>query len=45
MKPKKVQKKAFVGQGKPMIDTWQYSELKVEADSYIIGEAHELKSK
>lgn len=41
VKPKKVQKKAFVGQGKPMIDTWQYSELKVEADSYIIGEAHE----
>ncbi|HDR7969978.1 MULTISPECIES: hypothetical protein [Bacillus] len=45
VKPKKVQKKTFVGQGKPMIDTWQYSELKIEADSYTIGEVHESKAK
>ena len=37
MKPKKVQKKSFVAQGKPMIETWQYSELKVEATSYSIA--------
>lgn len=45
VKPKKVQKKAFVGQGKPMIDTWQYSELKIEADSYSIGELNGPKAK
>lgn len=36
VKPKKIQKKVFVGQGKPMVETWQYSELKVEATSYSI---------
>lgn len=45
VKPKRVQKKTFVGQGKPMIDTWQYSELKIEADSYVIGEVNEPKAK
>ncbi len=45
VKPKKVQKKAFVAQGKPMIDTWQYSEIKIEADSYIIGDSNEPKAK
>lgn len=46
IKPKKVQKKAFVGQGKPMVDTWQYSEIKIEADSYTIGEVvNEPKAK
>lgn len=45
VKPKKVQKKTFVGQGKPMIDTWQYSEIKVEAESYVIGEVVEPKAK
>jgi hypothetical protein len=45
VKPKKVQKKTFVAQGKPMIDTWQYSEIKIEADSYIIGDANEPKAK
>lgn len=45
VKPRKVQKKSFVGQGKPMVDTWQYSELKIEADSYIIGEINEPKAK
>ncbi|QPA58347.1 hypothetical protein [Lysinibacillus sphaericus] len=46
IKPKKVQKKAFVGQGKPMVDTWQYLEIKIEADSYTIGEVvNEPKAK
>lgn len=45
VKPKKVQRKTFVAQGKPMVDTWQYSEIKIEADSYIIGEANEPKAK
>jgi hypothetical protein len=45
IKPKKVQKKTFVGQGKPMVDTWQYSETKIVAASYIIGEINEPKAK
>ncbi|MED4810397.1 peptidase [Bacillus atrophaeus] len=45
VKPRKVQKKSFVGQGKPMVDTWQYSEIKIEADSYTIGEVNEPKAK
>ncbi|SDM65978.1 peptidase [Sediminibacillus halophilus] len=45
VKPRKVQKKSFVGQGKPMVDTWQYSELKIEAVSYTIGEFNEPKAK
>lgn len=45
VKPKRVQKKTFVGQGKPMIDTWQYSEIKVEADNYIIDEVNDPKAK
>lgn len=45
VKPKKVQKKTFVGQGKPMVDTWQYSEIKIEAASYMFGEISEPKSK
>lgn len=45
VKPRKVQKKSFVGQGKPMVDTWQYSEIKIEAESYNIGEVNEPKTK
>ncbi|GIO28057.1 peptidase [Ornithinibacillus bavariensis] len=45
VKPRKVQKKSFVGQGKPMVDTWQYSEIKIEAESYNIGEVNEPKAK
>lgn len=46
IKPKKVQKKTFVGQGKPMVDTWQYAEIKIEADGYTIGEVvNESKAK
>jgi|SRR5699024_9490040 len=45
VKPKKVPKKQFVGQGKPMIDSWQYAELKVEADDYTLGKVNEPKAK
>lgn len=45
VRPRKVQKKAFVGQGKSMVDIWQYAELKVEAESYFIGEKNEPKAK
>ncbi|GAQ19494.1 peptidase [Oceanobacillus picturae] len=45
VKPRKVQKKSFVGQGKPMVDTWQYSEIKIEADSYTIGDVNGTKAK
>lgn len=45
VKPKKVQKKAFVGTGKPMVDVWQYSEIKVVADTYNLGELNEPKAK
>lgn len=37
VKLKKVQKKIFIGQGKPMVDAWVYDELKVQADSYTLG--------
>lgn len=37
VKPKKAYKKVFVGQGKAMVEAWQYSELKIEADNYVIG--------
>ncbi|MBO0449172.1 hypothetical protein JZO76_06430 [Enterococcus sp. MJM12] len=36
--PKKIQKKSFVGEGKPMIDTWQFAALKVCATNYHLGE-------
>lgn len=45
IRPRKIQKKAFIGQGKPMVDIWQYAELKVEAESYFIGEKNEPKTK
>lgn len=45
VKPKKIQKKAFVAQGKPMVDTWQYAEIKIIAESYSIGETNEQKAK
>lgn len=37
IKPKRVQKKVFVAQGKPMADSWQYAEIKVVASSYSLG--------
>lgn len=43
VKLKKVQKKIFTGQGKPMVDSWVYDELKVQADSYILGIDNEAK--
>jgi hypothetical protein len=41
VKPKKVSKKIFVGQGKAMVDAWVYDDIKIEADSYIIGKINE----
>ncbi|AQS08313.1 hypothetical protein CLOBY_03850 [Clostridium saccharobutylicum] len=45
VKPKKVSKKVFVGQGKSMVDAWLYDAIKIQADSYIIGKANESKEK
>lgn len=45
VKPKKVYKKVFVGQGKSMIDAWMYDDIKIEADNYIIGKSNESKEK
>lgn len=45
VKPKKVLKKTFVGQGKGNVDTWQYADIKVVAESYIIGEENGAKAK
>lgn len=45
VKPKKVLKKVFVGQGKSMVETWLYDAIKVVADNYIIGKSNESKEK
>lgn len=45
VKPKKVYKKVFVGQGKAMVDAWMYDDIKIEADNYIIGKLNESKEK
>lgn len=45
VKPKKVYKKVFVGQGKAMVDAWMYDDIKIEADSYTIGKVNEPKEK
>lgn len=45
VKPKKVYKKVFVGQGKAMVDAWMYDDIKIEADSYNIGKVNESKEK
>ncbi|GEM_PF-3334054 len=45
VKPKKVLKKVFVGQGKSMVDAWLYDDIKVVADNYIIGKSNESKEK
>lgn len=45
VKPKKVYKKVFVGQGKAMVDAWMYDDIKIEADSYSIGKVNESKEK
>lgn len=45
VKPKKVYKKVFVGQGKSMVDAWMYDSIKIEAESYIIGKGNEAKEK
>lgn len=43
VKLKKVQKKIFAGQGKPMVDAWVYDDIKVQADSYTFGIENESK--
>lgn len=43
VKPKKVYKKVFAGQGKAMVDAWMYDEIKIEASSYDIGKVNESK--
>lgn len=45
VRPKKVYKKVFVGQGKSMVDAWMYDSIKIEAESYIIGKGNEAKEK
>lgn len=45
VKPKKVEKKVFIGQGKPMASTWAYSELKVCASNFSISEITDEKAK
>lgn len=45
VKPKRILKKVFVGQGKSMVDAWMYDDIKIEADSYSIGKMNESKEK
>lgn len=45
IKPKKVLKKTFLGAGKGNADTWQYADIKIVAESYIIGEENGAKAK
>lgn len=45
VKPKKIQKKIFVGQGKPMAESWIFADIKVIADNYTLGEINEPKPK
>lgn len=45
VKPKKIQKKIFVGQGKPMAESWVFADIKVVADSYVIGDINDPKAK
>ena len=39
--PRKIQKKSFVGEGQPMIDTWQFAALKISVTSCQLGEVNE----
>lgn len=41
IKPRKVSKKIFVGQGKSMVDAWVYDDIKIEANNYTIGKINE----
>lgn len=45
VKPKKVLKKTFLGQGKGNVEIWQYADIKIIAESYIIGEENGAKAK
>lgn len=39
--PRKIQKKSFVGEGQPMIDTWQFAAFKISVTSCQLGEVNE----
>lgn len=43
--PKKIQKKIFVGQGKPMAESWVYDDVKVVSEKFILGNNVENKGK
>ncbi|ELC8460396.1 peptidase [Clostridium perfringens] len=45
VKPKKVQNKTFIGKDVGYKDVWQYADVKVIAESYIIGEENGAKAK
>ena len=45
IRPKKVLKKTFLGTGKGNADTWQYADIKIIAESYIVGEENGAKAK
>ncbi|MDK0706874.1 peptidase [Clostridium perfringens] len=45
VKPKKVQNKTFIGKDVGYKDVWQYADIKVVAESYIIGEENGAKAK
>lgn len=36
--PKKVKKGVFVGVGKGMVDSWQFDDIRLSADSFALGE-------
>lgn len=36
--PKKIQKKAFAGNGHPTVDTWQYAAIKITAANFKLGD-------
>lgn len=43
--PKKIEKKAFAGAGKPMVNTWAYADLKISGTNFFVGETIEPKAK
>ncbi|MBO6386490.1 peptidase [Enterococcus casseliflavus] len=43
--PKKIQKKLFVGQGKPMAESWVFDDVKVISENFVLGNTVENKGK
>ncbi|EIB6819155.1 hypothetical protein CQO80_RS12905 [Enterococcus faecalis] len=43
--PKKIQKKLFVGQGKPMAESWVFDDVKVMSENFTLGNTVENKGK